>query len=48
MDVLQRVVRLCEGLVGAVVKLKGNVYEVNDVFIGFNCDTQPILIKDTL
>ena len=34
----RRTVRLCEGLVGAVVKVKGNVYEVNDLFIGFNCD----------
>ena len=29
MDVLQRGIRFCEGLVGAVIKVKGDVWEVN-------------------
>ena len=41
-------VRLCEELVGAFVQVEGDVQEVDGLFVGFDGDPQPIVIKDAV
>ena len=45
-DVLYCGVRICEGLVGAFVQVESDIQEVDDLFVGFDGDPQPIVIKD--
>ena len=44
-DVLQCGVRICEGPVGAFVQVESDVQEDDDLFVGFDGDPQPIVIK---
>ena len=45
--VLQCGVRLCVGLVGAVVQVESDVQEADDLFVCFDGDTQSVAVEDS-
>ena len=46
MDVEWDVVGFSIGQVGAVSQVEGDVKEIRDFFVGFNCDLKAILVED--
>ena len=45
-DVMWDVVGFSVGQVRAVRQVKGDVKEIHDFFVGFNCDLKAILVAD--